>query len=253
MCPFGHAASLVKVTERKFQSLDKNRARTHRRAASALLHRHPRAGEALPQVRSRPRRPQFSVRRGRDRHANHTGSVSARAWARASWRRSAPTDLRRRRHAANGVLADGAWSVGRQASGLPFRDRRHRHRRTTGDVLGADAVRRRRSPIGTSTPEIRRAYNAAEIAPPHGESGRRDTQLRAAGAGRRRRHAVAHRQHDVWRPVCSANGKSADPRRISIRRRRRRPSACRQLQKLLGRPEADRGHVPRRCTRPRLR
>ena len=43
LCPFGHAASLIKVTERKFESLDHKPNAARRPAAPAFLHRRARA------------------------------------------------------------------------------------------------------------------------------------------------------------------------------------------------------------------
>ena len=47
LCPFGHAASLIKVTERKFESLGADPAKQRvAGAAAALLHRRSRAGQS---------------------------------------------------------------------------------------------------------------------------------------------------------------------------------------------------------------
>ena len=154
LCPFGHAASLVKVTERKFESLD---AKPSQRVAL---------------LRQRffivVREPRASLQRARHQHGGRDfpftqveiltrvtpdlsapGEGAARCSPRAAQRALRWDDLAQR------MLFWPMVPAGRRASWQSaVRDRGHRSRRQSRDVLNAAAVCRqagRRQAIGGSS------------------------------------------------------------------------------------------------------
>ena len=119
LMPFGHRASLVKITERKFAV---GSGGTRRVPVPAHVHHRPRAGEAVPRPRLRAsrraqRRPRDAVRRWCGSSPTVTPSLDPP--------NQRPRRFRHAVHAAGERLE------------LPVQDRRDRHREQRPRVRGA--------------------------------------------------------------------------------------------------------------------
>ncbi len=154
--PFGHAASLVKVTERKFESLGPSNHTTRRTAAPALLHRRARAGANVYRRTPHVRGPELSVYAHRAADARH--ARPERTGQRRQRQRRFQRCTCRRPGVAHAVLADGASGRRRSSPMCPSRfarpisraSRRRSRCRCSSSARSPSTTRRRKSRMRTT-------------------------------------------------------------------------------------------------------
>ena len=155
--PFGHAASLIKVTERKFESLGPSTCTTRRTPAPALLHRRSRAGANVYRRTPHVRGPELSVYAHRAADARHARSERAgqRRQRQETCQRCMPAASRRACCSGRWCLREAAHSLMCPSRFAPQISRARRRRSRCRCCSSA------RSPSSNASKEVADAYNAA--------------------------------------------------------------------------------------------
>ena len=210
--PFGHAASLIKVTERKFESLDAGqltqRVACCASASSSSVREPVRTYSGANHAFTGP---QLPVHARRDPHARHARPAASPA--------SAPARCSRRPGDASSSTTGCPprmlfWPMvpagAGQACRRPLRDRRHRHRRQAGDASPCRCCSSASWPTRRSRPTICASYNAAPAATKRrAVAGRRDRLLCAVDPADKGDPTLPTQTHDVRGGSAASDAQTA--------------------------------------------